>query len=87
MTQTPHDLDRLRALAKAVELKQWTVGHTGYIVVAPDGDDLDEPWIIAEMAEFSLAQTARDHAAYIAAAQPSTVLWMIERIRELEGWR
>jgi len=86
VTQTPHDLDRLRALAKAATKGEWvSVGA----FVENARDDLPDicrcdPESMGQERWAAESEGFRN-ALYIAAAQPSTVLWMIERIEELKG--
>jgi len=95
MTQTPPDLDKLRALAEAATQGEWEAQrdpcHYDSLSTVVAGDNLPKNGIMREMMVQVGGHAGLDeqqaNTAYIAAAQPSAVMWMIERIRELEGWR
>lgn len=67
---TPAFLDRLRGLAQNCQLPNWQLDEHGEVIS-----------VIHTVAEFAYDEDAQ----FIAAADPATVLALIDRIEELEA--
>ena len=92
---TPDRLANLRALAEAATPGPWTVqdhadddGDDAPRIVAPDSQEPENPWFVAEAcACCGPGDATPANARYIAAVSPDVVMGLLDALAEAEASR
>lgn len=83
---TAAKLDEIKAAAKKATPGPWHPGVAErHYVFDPHGFIVAEGLSVPSLDDRSLAQRATDQTAYIALCDPATVLWLVQRARQLHA--
>ncbi len=77
------DLSQIKKLAEAATPGPWEV-EFHFLVTRDPTENENERVVLADLNYFHLPRK-RANVAHVAASNPLAVLWMVERIEELEG--